>query len=243
MTVDRPVKVSLWALLALGFTGCGQALPPELKADPSTVAAIRDKISAGIEANAGESTAPSAQPTGFAAFKGKITLVGDPPAPTQLNVTKDQDVCAPGGMQVFSNDLVVDSTTKGIKNFVIFADKVPAEWVHESAKPGDTSEVTFDQKQCIFLTHVVAMQTSQKLRVLNSDPVGHNLMVASFNQTIPSGGYAIYQPSKEQRNPVEARCAVHPWMQAWYINRDNAYFAVTKEKQVHKEDSRKIGER
>jgi hypothetical protein len=105
---------------------------------------------------------------------------------------------------------------------------LPTDWVHPDAQPGAmTDEVIFDQKECVFLTHVVAIQTSQKLRALNSDPVGHNLMVASFNQTIPSGGFAIYEPLKEQRAPVEMRCAIHPWMQAWFINRDNGYFAVT----------------
>jgi hypothetical protein len=75
---------------------------------------------------------------------------------------------------------------------------------------------------------MVAMQTSQKLRALNSDPVGHNLKVASFNQTIPSGGFAIYQPLKEERSPVEMNCSIHPWMKAWMITRDNGYFAVTQ---------------
>ena len=229
MTVDCLAKISLLTLLVSGIAGCGQALPPELKADPSTVAAIRTKLAEGVTASDDSSSESAAQPTGFATLRGKITLVGDAPAPAQLQITKDQDVCAPGGKTVYSNSLVVDAATKGIKNFLIYADKVPEGWVHDSAKPGNTDEVIFDQKECIFLTHVVAIQTTQKLKVLNSDPVGHNLMVGSFNQTIPSGGNATYQPNKEQRNPLKASCAVHPWMEAWFINRDNAYFAVTAE--------------
>ena len=129
---------------------------------------------------------------------------------------------------MFDQDLVVDSATKGISNVLIYVDKIPDAWVHEDAK-GDTSEVVFDQKACVFLTRMVAIQTRQTLRILNSDPVGHNLMVAGFNQTIPSGGESQMKPLKELRTPQKMACAVHPWMTAWFINRDNGYFAVTRE--------------
>lgn len=196
--------------------------------DTAVVASIREGFgsSAGAEDTA-DDTASAAQPTGFATLKGTFRIEGEPPTLPTLSISKDENICAPGGKKVVSQDVVVDPGSKGIANILLFAENVPTEWVHESAK-GSEDEITFDQKECIFLTHVVAMQTSQKLRALNSDPVGHNLMVSSFNQTIPSGGYAIYEPAKELRAPVAMRCAIHPWMAAWFINRDNGYFAVTK---------------
>jgi hypothetical protein len=191
------------------------------------VTTIRKSLSEGAAADSADEGGSSAQPTGFATLKGTFRLDGQPPEPVALSITKDESVCAPGGKAVFAHDLVVDSATKGIANVLVYLDTVPPDWIHESAKPGKTDEVVFDQKECIFLTHVVAMQTSQKLRILNSDPVGHNTAVANFNQTIPSQGVAIFQPLKELRSPVKMSCAVHPWMQAWFINRDNSYFAVT----------------
>lgn len=230
MSRDGKLRIALLGCLSCCLGGCGQPLPPDLQPEAEAVARIREGLTQGVanEPSAGES-ATSAQPTGFATLRGKFVIAGDAPAPVALSVTKDQNVCSPGGKAVYSNSLIVDSATKGVRNVLVFADKVPAEWVHEDAKPGKADEVVFDQKECVFLTHVVAMLTTQKLRILNSDPVGHNLMVGSFNQTVPAGGYAIYQPNKEQRNPLEMRCAVHPWMQAYFINRDNAYFAVTKD--------------
>lgn len=215
--------------LAMSTLGCSNELKlPKAKQPDLTVV---KKIQAGFEVGeAGAAAEPtsSSAPTGFATLRGTFKLQGDPPSLPVLNVDKDTNVCAPGGKTVYDQDFVFDPSTNGIANIVIYAEKVPTEWVHESAQPGNNDEILFDQKQCIFLTRMVAMQTSQKLRALNSDPVGHNLKVASFNQTIPSGGFAIYQPLKEERSPVEMNCSIHPWMKAWMITRDNGYFAVTQ---------------
>jgi hypothetical protein len=215
--------------LLLGFAtliGCGSSSTSIPDPEFTTVSQIREGLQSSDAGEADESAAV-ASPTGYATLRGQFTLQGSPPAPTVLSITKDAEVCAPGGKQVYAESLVVDPASNGIANVLLYADGMPADWVHPDAQPGKEDEVIFDQKECVFLTHVVAIQTSQKLRVLNSDPVGHNLMVASFNQTIPVGGYAIYEPLKEQRAPVEMRCSIHPWMQAWFINRDNGYFAVT----------------
>ena len=215
-------------LIAAICCGCGDRRTGDPRPNASVVAEIRDGLAAGVQASSAD-RAPGQvdEPTGYATLSGTFRLSGQPPAPTALNVNKDVEVCAPGGKTVYVQDLVVDPASGGIANVVIYADSIPESWVHESARPGRTDEVIFDQKECVFMTHVVAIQTTQKLRVLNSDPVGHNLMVSTFNQTIPSEGYAIYQPLKEDRSPVEMRCSIHPWMQGWMLIRDNGYFAVT----------------
>ncbi len=225
------MKSNGWLALGIvglaGVLGCSnQNNGP--RHDTAVVASIRESFgSAAATDESADSAASAAQPTGFATLRGTFRIDGEPPTLPALAISKDEHICAPGGKTVLSQDVVVDPASKGIANILLFAENVPAEWVHESAK-GSEDEILFDQKECVFLTHVVAMQTTQKLRALNSDPVGHNLMVSSFNQTIPSGGYAIYEPSKELRAPVAMRCAIHPWMAAWFINRDNGYFAVTK---------------
>jgi hypothetical protein len=83
---------------------------------------------------------------------------------------------------------------------VVYAVEVPDSWVHEVAK-GSTEEAQFDQKACMFLTHVAAYQTTQRIKVLNSDPVGHNTNMeprrnVSMNQTIPVGG--LQHPSLDE---------------------------------------------
>jgi len=227
MTCFERAKTGFAWLLLASVVGCG-ASQSNPEPDMEAVAAIRKSLAAGNEGGAAAETASAAQPTGFGTLRGKFILEGDVPSLPTVTISKDNEVCAPGGKTIYSQDVVVDQASKGLANVLIFAENVPVEWVHESAKPGKTDEVVFDQKECIFLTHLLAIQTSQPLRALNSDPVGHNLMVGSFNQTIPSGGFAIYKPAKEMRIPAEMRCAIHPWMKAWFINRDNGYFAVTE---------------
>ncbi len=221
------VPAVCWIAIASGCDGGRTSTGRQ--PDMQQVASIRAGFGEAAAAT-DESSADAASPTGFATLQGTFKLAGDLPELATLNaqINRDQEVCAPGGRTVYDRDVVVDSATNGIANVLIYADKLPEDWVHEESRPGKTDETEFDQKQCIFLTRMVAIQTTQKLRVLNSDPVGHNLKVASFNQTIPSGGFAIYQPLREERAPVEMACSIHPWMKAWMITRDNSYFAVTK---------------
>jgi hypothetical protein len=226
MTIRVLREALPFACLALAI-GCGRSSIEQPQADPNVVETIRTSLSDGATEVTEQQVV--AEPTGFATLRGTFRFDGQPPALNALSITKDESVCAPGGKTVYDNDFLVNSANQGLANVLVYADQVPAEWVHPDAQPGNSDEIEFDQKACVFLTRMVAMQTSQTLLALNSDPVGHNLMVAEFNQTIPSGGSARYQPRREQRSAVEMRCAVHPWMKAWFINRDNGYFAVTDE--------------
>jgi hypothetical protein len=218
-------RLMFFGVLTTLIVGCGGREDTGPQPDANTVELIRTSLSAGAPAETVD--AATVEPTGFATLKGTFRFQGQAPNPTPLSITKDEAVCAPGGKSVYDRNFVVDSATGGLANVLLYVDKIPAEWVNADAQAGHEGEVVFDQKDCVFLTRLVAMQTSQSLRILNSDPVGHNLMVAEFNETIPSGGSSTYRPRKEQRSPVEMRCAVHPWMKAWFINRDNPYFAVT----------------
>lgn len=213
--------------LVIYVSGCGNELPDNVTPITQEVAAIREQLLSSSSTDGG-SAEEVAGPSGYATITGKFTLDGEPPALQQLAISKDASVCAPGGKAVFNQDIVVDPATKGIGNVVVVLDKVPDEWCHESAKAAAEPEIVFDQKECVFLTRVVAMHTGQKMKVLNSDPVGHNLMVKNFNETIPAGKSSYFETRKGDALPQKMACAVHPWMTAWFIGRDNMYFAVTK---------------
>jgi hypothetical protein len=191
-----------------------------------------DAVAAPVEAVA------AAEPTGWATIRGSFKLNGEAPPPQPLNVDKEQDVCAPGGKKVFSEELIVDDATKGIRDVVVYlSTKYPAgdsKWEHESYAADREAEVEFDQKQCIFLSHVFAMRSSQKCKVLNSDPIGHNTNLsgggkaAAGNFTVPSNSYAMYEPGGESVEPFAVACNIHPWMSARMLVRESPYFAVTK---------------
>jgi hypothetical protein len=234
--IDHPVVVKLALLVtaAGGAVGCARYVPPPLQANRSNVEVLRTSFGGAAADVAPTTAAPAAEPTGWATLKGTFHLTGQPPARTPLRIDKDQNVCAPGGKPVYSEDLVVDSAG-GIKDVVIYLTspaKFPVgdpKWEHPDYAEKAKATVEFDQKNCVFLSHLFAMRSTQQVKLLNSDPVGHNTNVLTFNQLIPAGGYLTYDPKTETPEPVPVACNVHTWMSAWLVIRNSPYFAVTKE--------------
>ena len=215
-------------LLAIVASGCAKETPASPVANMDVAMKLRKELSRGSKASAEEAVAE--EPTGFATLRGRFVIDGAPPPPVQLNVAADKEVCAPGGKPVFAHPVLVDDSTGGIANVVIYARNIKPEHAHEEMAPGKTDEVEFDQENCVFETHVLAMQTSQTVKVLNSDPVGHNTNIADagFNATIPANGSVMFTAQREASLPIRAVCNIHPWMLAYMLPRDDSYFAVTK---------------
>jgi hypothetical protein len=223
----------------LSAAGCARHLPPAERVNRDNVNILKTSFGGAATETAATATA-TAEPTGWATLKGSFKLEGAPPARTPLAITKDHEVCAPGGKPVLSDELVVDSATNGIKDVVIYLaspGKFPvgdAKWEHPDYAANATATLDYDQKNCIFLTHMFAMRSKQKAKVMNSDPVGHNTNIqgtgksAQINATIPSGSSTTYEPGGESPEPFSVSCAIHPWMSARMIVRDSPYFAVTK---------------
>jgi hypothetical protein len=227
-------------LAALISTGCARPLPPAERVTTTNVGALRTVFGGGATETAA-AAAPAAEPTGWASLKGSFKLAGTAPPRPPLAVTKDESVCAPGGKQVLSESLVADSSG-GIKDVVIYMAlpnrrKFPVgdeKWEHPDYAARREATFDFDQKNCVFLTHMLAMRSQQKLNILNSDPVGHNTNIsgggraAAINATIPAGSSVPYAPGGESPEPFAVACSIHPWMSARMIVRDSPHFAVSK---------------
>jgi hypothetical protein len=233
--------VGTMLLLAPLTAGCARPMPPAERVATTNVTALRSAFGgSSADSSASGSGPAAAEPTGWATLKGSFKLNGSAPERAPLVIDKDQAVCAPGGKAVLSENLVVDSATQGIRDVVIYlatATKFPVgdpKWEHPDFAASREASLDFDQKNCIFLTHMVAMRSKQKLRVLNSDPVGHNTNIqgggraASMNATIPANASASYEPGGESPEPFGVSCSIHPWMSSRMIVRDSPYFAVTK---------------
>ncbi len=165
--------------------------------------------------------------TGWGTLKGQFVLDGQPPALPAIPVTKDPQVC---GNQIPNETVVVDPATKGISNVLVFARKAPRVFKPEGGE--QPKPVVFDQKKCLFLSHVLATRVADPLLIKNSDPTAHNTNLKpignpDFNQNLPPSGDATYQFVKQLSKPVEAVCTIHPWMKAYIFARDDPYFAVT----------------
>ncbi len=231
-------KIGWLAVVAMLACGCARKLPPATQVNEQNVKTLQTALGGGASDTAAVA-AVVAEPTGWATLKGTFKLNGAPPVATPLSITKDHEVCAPGGKQVLSEELIVDSSG-GIKDVLIYLTtpgKFPVgdpKWEHPDYVATATAMLEYDQKNCVFLTHLFAMRSKQKAKVKNSDPVGHNTNIqgigksAAINATIPSGESTSYEPVGEAAEPFNVSCAIHPWMSAKMIVRDSPYFAVTK---------------
>ena len=212
---------------AVALAGCDRQVNLGPVADIQTAKAMRTALTAGSTAEGPAETA-AVTGTGWATLRGQFVYDGTPPAMPPYNVNKEQDICAPSGQAPPQEFLVVDSGSGGIQNVAIFLRD--ASRVHESAEP-KAEPVVFDQKVCVFLTHVLAVHVGQPIEIKNSDPTGHNTKIEgranTFNQTIPAGGSISFTPQREEAAPAPITCSIHPWMSAFMLPRKNGYFAVS----------------
>jgi hypothetical protein len=141
---------------------------------------------------------------------------------------KDAEVC--GKHPILDQSLLVDSATRGIANVIVYARKAPR--THEKYDASADDEVVFDQKDCIFLSHVLPIRLEQTLIIKNSDPISHNTNISprgdvAINPLLAADSEMTHQFERQQSYPVAVSCNIHPWMRAYLLPRDNPYVAVT----------------
>jgi len=211
------------ALVLLAAGGCGQGM--QIDPAPQVQAAMALRASGGQKATHAAAVSTG---TGWGTLKGVFKFSGNAPAEGFLSTAgKDGAVC---GAQVPIQSLEVDSGTKGIANVIVFARKVSR--VYDAYKKAEGKPREFDQKKCLFLSHVFACQTKDTLIIKNSDPISHNTNLSpagneGINPVILSNQDVQYKFSKPLALPTEVTCNIHPWMKAYILARDDPYFAVT----------------
>ena len=211
------------AVLLVAAGGCRAERVVTPTADADEAGKLRATL-VSVSSGGGEAAAASTG-TGWGSLKGRFIFAGTPGAPKTLVADKDTEVCSKGGMKLLDRSLLVDPSSKGLANVVVFARKTSR--VKEAAPP--SAPLVFDQKQCEFLAPVFAARVGQPIDVKNSDPIGHNTNIAGsdFNQLIPAGGGTTYVPKAETGMPTMVTCNVHPWMKAYMVFRKDGYVAVS----------------
>jgi len=207
----------------LSCVGCGPSRVVVPGADAEAAGRIRATLVTASSSGGTEEVA-AATGTGWGTLKGRFTFAGTPAQPKALVVDKDTEVCSMGGMKLLDRSLLVDSSSKGLANVVVFARKTSRVKNAAAETP-----LVFDQKNCEFLSPVFAARVGQQVEVRNSDPIGHNTNIAgsSFNQLIPAGQGTAYKPDAETGMPTMVTCNIHPWMKAYAVFRKDGYVAVS----------------
>jgi plastocyanin len=218
------------AAALLAPAGCSNSSANGPAADVTAALKLREDLKGGAAAGATATVDAGPTGTGWATLKGSFKLDGDAPPRRKLAISGG-DMCSADGSPLLGDELLIDPSTKGIGGVVIFARK--PKRVHDSAKAPKDPEVVFDQKGCRFLSHVAGMQVGQTMKILNSDPFGHNTKIDGvvdankFNQTVATGTSVTYTPKREENAPLKVGCSIHPWMSANVLVRGDGYFAVT----------------
>ncbi len=143
---------------------------------------------------------------------------------------------------------MVDGDSKAVQNVVVWVAPPKGQFFKKPADDKKTwkDEVTVDQPHCAFEPHVVVLYpqyndgiqlvpTGQKMTVLNSAPVAHNIRVGGSSQYNPSRGGTIsprtgryeYSTIKVDKQEVSMNCDIHKWMNGFALTFNHPYAAVT----------------
>jgi hypothetical protein len=236
------IKIAIVAA-ALLMSGCGTRLPADVTANLTEAKAMRvdfEELTGPAEGAGGEAVS-AAEPTGWATISGTFKVTGAAPQRTPLKVDKEMDICAPGGKQVL-NPIIQVGPNGELRDVVVYlSTNIPLDnpkWIHESYAASANAEVVFDQKECLFLSQMFVARSSQKVKIANSDPIGHNTNISAkdsatqFNQNISPNSFSMYSPGGTKgtgysKAPFDVACNVHTWMNASMLIRPDPYFAVT----------------
>lgn len=201
--------------LALVLTGCGggetKTEEGRSKAAPASAATLR------------------IDPATAATVTGKVTFTGEKPVRRPISMDSTPACARAHTEPVLSEEAIVNDNGTLRNAFV---------WV-KSGLPDGTWEVpremvTIDQVGCIYVPHVVGVQTNQEVQFLNSDPTNHNIHPLpranrEWNESQPPKGEPKIKTFPKQEIMIPIKCNVHPWMRVYVGVVDHPFFAVTGE--------------
>jgi len=158
-----------------------------------------------------------------AAGEGKITgsvkLDGAAPQMKGIDMSKDP-YCAkahasdPGHLETY-----VAGANGGLENVVLYLSE------GYSGNPTvSTTAPVFDQKNCMYTPHVLALDVNQTFKVTTSDQTTHNIhplpnpMTGNipWNQSQPPGAQPV-EKSWKAVEVIPVKCNIHPWMNGWHV--------------------------
>jgi hypothetical protein len=175
-----------------------------------------------------------AQFASAADITGTVTLNGTPPPEKEITPLENDAVCGKLHSGKVFTEFYTVGPNKGLANVIVMLKGVPAQAADPSMAPA-----VINQKGCLYVPQIIALQTGQKLIAKNSDPQLHNIRInpeVQANKDASDGKFSLAQnqgapdltytfPAAE--NFMKFQCDVHPWMFAWVTVVDNPYFAVT----------------
>jgi hypothetical protein len=157
---------------------------------------------------------------------GKVTFTGTPVKPKPIDMSKEPS-CAKEHATPVTTETVVTGPNNALENVVVY---ISAGANDEGQVPPQA--VTFEQKGCQYLPHVLVMHTNQELKVVNDDQTSHNIhplakVNREWNKSQPPGTPPISE-KYEKAEFISVKCNVHPWMHGWFAVLNTSHYDVSK---------------
>jgi hypothetical protein len=169
------------------------------------------------------SFAGPANPAG-GTISGKVTYEGTPAKQKPIDMSKEPS-CAKQYATPPTTETVVTGPNNALENVVVYI----SAGAPDEAPP--SKPVTFDQKGCRYIPHVLAFQTNQELKIVNNDQTSHNIHPLAkinheWNKSQPPG-----TPPIDEKYPlaefIPVKCNIHPWMHGSFAVLKNSHYAVS----------------
>lgn len=145
---------------------------------------------------------------------GKVTYTGTPAHQKPIDMSKEPS-CAKQHNPPITTETVVTGANNALDNVVVY---VSAGATDEGQVP--TQAITYTQKGCQYVPHVLPMHVNQEFSIVNDDQTSHNIhplpkVNIEWNKSQPPGT----PPIKEKYDKPEfisVKCNIHPWMHGWF---------------------------
>jgi hypothetical protein len=173
-----------------------------------------------------------------AAAEGKITgtvkLDGAAPHMKGIDMSKDPFCVKQHENSPAHLENVVVGAGGGLQNVVLYISQGLSA---AEASQAPAKEPVFDQKNCMYTPHVLAMDVNQKFKVMTSDQTTHNIHPLPnplagnipWNKSQPPGAPPIESSWKAEEVAIPVKCNIHPWMHGYFVVVKGPY-ATTDEK-------------
>lgn len=166
-------------------------------------------------------------PATAGSVSGTIHYVGQRPKPELIDMSGDPACMEAHHGKAHDESLVVNPNGSLANVFVYVKSGLEGKTFEVPSTP-----VTIDQQGCWFHPRVLGIQVGQRLSVINSDPVTHNIhpmaqINREWNHSQGQGDPPLARKFLKPEVMIRVKCNIHSWMHAFIGVVDNPYYAVT----------------
>ena len=157
---------------------------------------------------------------------GKVTYTGTPDRQKAIDMGKEP-YCVKQHSKPVTYESVVTGPKNALENVVVYVSSAAPD---EGQVPAQA--VTFEQKGCQYVPHILVMHTNQELKVTNDDQATHNIhplakVNREWNKSQAPGAAPIVEKFAREEF-ISVKCNVHPWMHGYFVVLKTNHYDVSK---------------